>query len=130
MQNRLFPRIAAAVVLVVLTVPALAADDKPSRKWRIEFNHTTDNDGEITFRITPEAGTATDVTTKIPARTSENHVAKIVRDSFKASLGEAYHVETDDGEDVLVKAKSKTPKFMLTMVSTTLTGLEVEVEHD
>lgn len=131
MEIRLFLRIAAVVLTAAFGVSALAAEDKPAYKWRIELNHTTDNDGEIVFRIAPEdGGTPIDVATKIPARTGENHSAKILRDSFKASLGKAYHVEIDDGEDVLVKAKGKTKKFMLTMVSTSLTGLEVEIEHD
>ncbi len=131
MKIRLFPLVVAVVLTAAFGATALAAEEKPAYKWRIELDHTTDNDGEIVFRIAPEGGgTPIDVTTRIPAKTGENRSAKILRDSFKASLGKAYKVEVDDGEDVLVKAKGKTPKFMLTMVSTTLTGLEVEIEHD
>lgn len=127
-----FPRIAMlAATLMFAAAPAVqASEPKPVSKWRIEFNHTTDNDGAVTFRIAPDGGQPIDVETKIPKGTGENHAARIVKDSLKASLGDAYHVEVDDGEDVLVKRRGKTPKFIVTMVSTSLTGLTIEVEKD
>lgn len=119
--------LAAAVALAALAAPAHA---DPASKWRIEFDSKADNDGTVTFRISPLGGTPIDVETKIPAGTHENHAADIVKDSLKASLGKGYHVETDDGEDVLIKRRGKTPKFEVTMVSTSLTGLGIEVEKD
>ena len=111
---------------------AAQADDeiKPASKWRIVFNHRADNDGVITFRVAPAGKEAIDVETKIPRDTSENHAAQILRDSMKASLGKGYHVEVDDGEDVLIKRRGDTPKFVVTMVTSSLTGLEVKVKKD
>ena len=122
--------LAASIWLGIFSVTAHAAEPKPVNKWRIVLNHTADNDGAITFRIAPAGKDPIDVETKIPRNTGENHAAKILRDSLKASLGEGYHVETDDGEDVLIKRKGDTPKFIVTMVNSSLTGLEVKVKKD
>ena len=91
--------VAAATLLAVLVVTAQA---EPSNKWRIKLNHRAGNDGTIVLRVAPIDGTPIDVETKVPASTSENHIAKLVRDAMKATLGDGYHVETDDGEDVLI----------------------------
>lgn len=122
--------LAASLWIGLFAVATHAAEPKPVNKWRIELNHTTDNDGAITFRIAPVGKDPIDVETKIPRGTSENRAADILRDSLKASLGEGYHVEVDDGEDVLIKRRGKTPKFIVSMVSTSLTGLEVKVRKD
>ena len=63
--------------------------------------------------------------------TTENNVADLVAASLKATLGSKnYRIGTDDGEDVVIKTRGKTKKFELTMVSTTLTGLEIKVKHN
>ncbi|HMN45115.1 MAG TPA: hypothetical protein PKE27_11100, partial [Povalibacter sp.] len=117
--------LAASLWIGLFAVTAHAAEPKPVSKWRIALNHTSDSDGAITFRIAPAGKDAIDVETKIPRNTGENHAAQILRDSLKASLGEGYHVEVDDGEDVLIKRRGDTPKFIVTMVSSSVTGLEV-----
>ena len=71
-----------------------------------------------------------DVETKIAAKSGADKVAKTVRDSLRASLGEGYHVETDDGEDVVIKREGKTPKFEVTLASSTLTGLVVKIKKE
>lgn len=129
--TRRFVAAAAALLLGSMIAPLHADEEiKPFGKWRIQFNHKADNDGSVTFRIAPVGQAAIDVETRIPADTHENHAADILRDSLKASLGEGYHVETDDGEDVLIKRRGKTPKFVVTMVSSSLTGLEIRVKRD
>ena len=76
-------------------------------------------------------GDPVDIETKIPKGTTENNVADLVSASLKATLGsEKYRIGTDDGEDVVIKTRGKTKKFELSMVSTTLTGLEVKVKHN
>jgi len=131
MVTRQFRWVALLAAVFWFSSLAFAADTDPASKWRIQFNHKSDNDGVVSFRIAPVDGSAPiDVETKIPADTHENHAADILKDSLKASLGKGYHVETDDGEDVLIKRRGKTPKFVVTMTSSTLTGLEVRVKHD
>ena len=120
----------AAAALVCLSATAYA---KPSGNWRVEFNHQADNDGSIVLRIAPVegGGAPVDVETKIPKGTTENKVADLVVASLKATLGtKNYRIGTDDGEDVVIKKRGKTKNFELTMVSTTLTGLEIKVKHN
>ena len=120
----------AAAGMACLAATAYA---KPSGNWRIVFNSRADNDGVVVFRIAPVegGGDPIDVETKIPKGTSENNVADLVSASLKATLGSKnYRIGTDDGEDVVVKTRGKTKKFELTMVSTSLTGLDIKVKHN
>ena len=123
----------AALALAGMACLASAAFAKPSGNWRIEFNHTADNDGVIVLRLAPVegGGDPIDVETKVPKGTTENNVADLVAASLEATLGSKnYRIGTDDGEDVVIKTRGKTKKFELTMVSTTLTGLEIKVKHN
>ncbi len=128
-RSRLGP-VAAAFAALGVGVFATIAQADAAGKWRIAFGHRAANDGTITLRISPEGGVPVDVETKIPARSGADKVAKAVRDSLKVSLGEGYHVETDDGEDVVIGRTGKTPKFELTLASSTLTGLEVNIRRE
>jgi ABC-type sugar transport system substrate-binding protein len=114
--------------MAAISGAAFAADPKPSGNWRIAFNHATENDGAIVFRIAPLDGTPIDVEVKVPANTSENNVAELTSAAIKASVGsDNYRVGVDDGEDVVIRKRGKTKNFVVTMVSTTLTGLEIKV---
>jgi hypothetical protein len=127
MKRRLGTALAMAALLALAAGQALA---DPRSKWRIEFDHSSDNAGEIVLRITPENGQPIDVTTQIPDSTRENVAADLVRDSLKAALGKRYKIQTDDGEDVLIRRSGKTPKFELTLASSTVTGLSIKIERD
>ena len=122
--------VVAAAVLVCFAAVAIA---KPSGNWRIKFDHRADNDGVLVLRLAPidGGGDPIEVETKIPAGTSENNAAELVSASLKAALGEKnYRIGTDDGEDVVIRIRGKSKKFELSMVSTTLTGLSIEVKHN
>jgi len=58
----------------------------------------------------------------------ENHVARLIRDALKAALGKGYHVEIDDGEDVLVKRKGSHPKLDIVIAGNSAQGITVK-EH-
>jgi phosphomannomutase len=120
----------ALVMAAFLALAAGQAQADPRSKWRIEFDHSSDSAGEIVLRITPENGQPIDVTTQIPDATRENVAADLVRDSLKAALGKGYKIQTDDGEAVLIRKSGKTPKFELTLASSTATGLSVKIERD
>jgi hypothetical protein len=123
----------AVLATVALALVAAAAYAKPSGNWRIKFNHRADNDGTIVLRVAPieGGGDPIDVETKVPKGTTENNVADLVVVALKATLGsENYRIGTDDGEDVVIKTRGKTKKFELTMVSTSLTGLDIKVKHN
>jgi hypothetical protein len=131
MRRAGFRRTLAVLIVTGIACLAATAYAKPSGNWRIKFNHVADNDGTIVFRIAPVEGEAIDVEVKVPANTTENNVAELVRDSLKASLGsDNYRIGTDDGEDVVVKKRGKTQKFEITMVSSSVTGLVIQVKHN
>lgn len=121
-----FRHLALALALGVL---ATAAQAEPSGKWRIKLDHRADNAGAIVLRISPVGGTPIDVTTEIPKGTSENEAAKLMVAALKVGLDEkAYKVERDDGEDVLIKKRGSTPKFDVSLVSSSVTGLTIALK--
>jgi hypothetical protein len=123
-------RVALVLAVLSFAVVAALAATKPSNKWRIEFDGKADNAGTIAFRIVPPQGDPQEVSVTIPEKTSENEVAGLVRDQLKTALGEAYHVERDDWEDVLVKVKGKTPDFGLELASTSVTGIRIKLKRE
>jgi hypothetical protein len=126
--KRSFQLTLAAALLLLTALPALAY---PSNKWRIQCSEGAKSDGEIVFRFTPKGGEAFEVQVPIPDGTSENHVARIIRDTFKQKLdAKKFHVEVDDGEDVLVKRKSGTPDFDLEVVSNSVEALRLNLDRE
>jgi len=121
----------ASCAAVLLAAAAMQASAEPRNKWRIEFDNHAKSAGELVLRFTPEkGGTPIDVTTQFADGVGENQSADILRKSLKAQLGKAYNIDVDDGEDVLIKRKGKTPKFEITVVSNTVENLKVEVQKD
>ncbi len=129
-MNRNIRRVFALSVLVACAAIGSLASAEPSNKWRIIFDHSSDGAGELVFRISPQGGTPIDVTTQIPKGTSENQAAQLVKKSMKAALGKGYGVEVDDFEAVLIKKKGKTPVFDVSMVSSTISGLMVNLRRE
>jgi len=127
--------VAASALLLVINcglVPvARAATPAPDNKWRIVCIHNALSDGVIVFRLTSIDGRALELKVPIKNGTFENDVARQVRDVFRATLPqELYHVETDDGEAVLVKKQRGKPNFSLEFVSHSVNGLGIRVELD
>lgn len=121
---------AAAVLALMLAVSswALAA---PSNKWRVAMDGRAKVDGEIELSFAPEGGVASSVVVAIPKGTSENGAARITRDALREKFGkDVYHVEIDDGEDVLVKKRGSTPDFDLVVVRNTAEGLKVRLKRE
>ncbi len=109
---------------------APAAPLKLSNKWRIKVREGANNTGTLLFRVTPDKGTATDIVVNIEKGRSENGVATDIKNTFKKALDpKVYHVETDDGEDVLVK-KRKGPNFEVKFVESTLKGTRIDIEKE
>ncbi|MBP7609211.1 MAG: hypothetical protein KA760_06930 [Steroidobacteraceae bacterium] len=107
-----------------------AAPLKLSNKWRIEVSEGANNTGTLLFRVTPDKGVATDVLVQVEKGRGENGVATDIKNTFKKILDpKVYHVETDDGEDVLVK-KRKGPNYEVQLVESTLKGTRVHVEKE
>lgn len=53
-----------------------------------------------------------------------------MRDLLKAEVGADYHVETDDGEDVLVKRRRGRPVFNITVVRLDLQGVRLNLDQE
>jgi len=103
---------------------------KLSNKWRIKVREGANNTGTLLFRVTPDKGTATDIVVNIEKGRSENGVATDIKNTLKKALDpKVYHVETDDGEDVLVK-KRKGPNYEMKLVESTLKGTRVYLDKE
>jgi hypothetical protein len=125
------------------TPPAPAPDQAPvghfadsanlrySNKWRIEVSEGARSTGEIVFHLTPYGGETQVIVVPIERGTGENRVARTIRDTFRDSIDPGvYTVETDDGEDVLVKKRHQAGNFALTVVSSTVRSVRIRVQAE
>jgi hypothetical protein len=125
------PAVATPAATEATATPAApAAPLKLSNKWRIKVREGANNTGTLLFRVTPDKGTATDIVVNIDKGRSENGVATDIKNTFKKALdAKVYHVETDDGEDVLVK-KRKGPNYEVKLVESTLKGTRIYLDKE
>jgi len=125
--------LSAALTLLALASTATADDQKLklSNKWRIECSESAKSDGVIRFLVTPKDGEPIAVEVPIADGRSENGVARDLRDGFRATLDpKHFHIETDDGEDVLVKKKRGQPNFELKLVESTVKAVRMHVQKE
>ena len=121
--------LAAAFSFVGL--PVHADDLKLSNKWRIQCSGNAESDGEIQFRVTPRNGAPTNVVVQIKDGRSENGVARDIREAFQAQLPKGrYDVETDDGEDVLIKKDLTEPQFEVALISSTVEDVRLNLDRE
>ena len=119
------------LIALLLISLAAAVDARPSNKWRLQFSGGADSDGVITIKIIPKEGEPFVTETAIKAGTGENKVAKTVVKSLKAQLPKKrFHVERDDGEDVLIKRKWGEPYFDVEIVSITVKGVRINPDRE
>ncbi len=124
-------RVLSLAVAAALLVATLAAQASPSNKWRLQFSGGADSDGTIVLRITPKGGTPIEASIDVEDGTGENAVAKTVVKGLKAQLPEdGYHVERDDGEDVLIKKRHGAADFDLEIVSNTVKGVRINPDRE
>lgn len=122
-------------ITVMLTALALtlsaAANASPSNKWRLQFSGGAESEGEIVIRFTPVGGEPIETVTHIEDGRGENGVAKDVVSSLKKQLpGDAFHVERDDGEDVLVKKRRGAADFDVEIVSITVKDVRINPDKE
>jgi len=102
-----------------------------SNKWRLECSGNAESDGQVVFHITPEGAERQVVTIPVKRGTGENAVARALRDGLKAQLYKArFAIEVDDGEDVLIKRKGRTPDFALQVAENTVKGLRLNPDKE
>jgi len=125
-------RLSAGLALfagVFLGTQALASD--LSNKFRLECSGGAHSDGVVTIVVTPDGGEPIETVTQIKKGTSENHVAKAIVESLKAQLPQdQFHIERDDGEDVLVKRRLGEKRFRLAITSITVEHVRINVDKE
>ncbi|HLF31165.1 MAG TPA: hypothetical protein VI566_09085 [Xanthomonadales bacterium] len=115
----------------LLLVVASSASAFNSNKWRLQCSGGANSAGVITLQFTPKGGEPIVTETPIKKGTSENGVAKALVKSLKAQLPkDAFHIERDDGEDVLVKKKWGAKSFDFKKVSITVKGVRINPQHE
>jgi hypothetical protein len=117
--------------------PAEAAAAEPDAKldysnaWRIEVSEGANSDGEFLFRLTPKGHPPQDVRVVIDDGTSEDHVARVIKNAFEDQLDTSkYDIEMDDEEDVLVKKDLTEPRFALVVVSSTVKSVRLRLQKE
>lgn len=124
-------RVVLAVSSFMFGVAACAGDLSYSNKWRIECSGNAESGGRIEFRVTPRGEQATVVTVDVKNGRSENGVARDIRDALAKQLPSgAYDVETDDGEDVLLKKNLGESNFALEVVSSTVEDVRIGLDRE
>lgn len=149
MKTRAYLFVLMLAALLVLTLSACGTTPSPpgpeaeaalavhpdnlsySNKWRIEVSEGARSDGEIVFQINPRDGDSQRVTVPIESSYGENRVAREIRDRLREQLDpERYHVERDDGEDVLVKKRHGEENFALRVISSTVKAVRIRVQKE
>ena len=120
----------ALLILTATTLPVATVQADSSDKWRIHVKNDAAGDGVATFQFKPRGGYPFEIAVSVAAGTEENDVAKRIRDVFQADLPQdAYEVEVDSGEEVVVEADKRTGEFMVTLLNSSIAGVEFEVER-
>lgn len=138
--------ILGVILFLLMSATALAQDESTpagaapgekakkvsySNKWRLQFSGGADSDGVITLKLIPKEGEPIVADTPIKKGTGENSVAKAVVTSLKAQLPKkVYHVERDDGEDVLLKKKRGAENFGIEIVALTVKGVRIRPQKE
>ena len=126
-SNRFFAVSLAALLLALATT----AGASPSNMWRLEFSGGAESDGEIVIRFEPQGGEPIETVTYIKDGRSENGVAKDVVKALRKQLPEeAFKVERDDGEDVLVKKRRGAADFDVDIVSITVKDVRINPDKE
>ena len=120
-------RVAFALLLAFSSCLALAT---PSNKWRIQISSDADSNGVVVFRLAPTDSAPVDIPVQVPKGAGENHIARIIRDTLRAKLGDRYKVEIDDGEDVLVKKHHASASFELAITQKTVSGVRITLDRE
>ena len=102
-----------------------------SNKWRLQVSGSAHSDGNIVLRFTPKKGEPITTETAISKKAGENDVAKLLVKSLKAQLDKKqYHIERDDGEDVLVKKKMGKEDFAFEIVSNDVKNVRFNLDKE
>jgi hypothetical protein len=127
-MRKMFLGPGCGLVLVLATSFSLAAGVE--NKWRLQFSGDAESDGRIVLQVAPAEGDPMSAGVAIAKGRGENAVARDVRDALRAQVGKAYHVEIDDGEDVLVKKRNGGHDFVITIVENSVQGVRINIDAE
>ena len=131
---RLLHRVLLSLSLCLTSLIAVAQDAAKldlSNKWRIQISEGAKSDGELRFLISPKDGTPLEVAVEIKDGRWENGIAKDIRDRLRQALdAKAFHVEVDDGKDVLVKKRGKAPRFEVRLLESTVKATRIGIDKE
>lgn len=123
--------IQVTIALIVSMMLTASAQASPSNKWRLQFSGKANSDGTIVFSITPVGAPPMTAEVNVKNNTGENGVAKRVVKVLKVQLPkDQFHIERDDGEDVLIKKRRGTEDFDLEIVSNSVKGVHINPDHE
>ncbi|MEZ5313525.1 MAG: hypothetical protein R2862_07660 [Thermoanaerobaculia bacterium] len=119
--------------VLFLALAALAtsvrAEIRPENKWRIQCSEGAKSDGTILFHHS--RGRRDDrVAVQVARGTGRRGRASDPRRLHATLPADAFHVEVDDGEDVLVKRKGSHPKFALVLVSNDVKSVRIRLDRE
>ena len=118
-------------ILALFFLVASLASASPSNKWRLQFSGKSHSAGEIVIELTPVGGEPIVVKINVPDDTSENAVAKHVVRKLRESLpDDAFHIERDDGEDVLIKKRHGAANFDLQIVFNSVKHVRINKDRE
>jgi ABC-type molybdate transport system substrate-binding protein len=119
------------MAVLLLTAGSVLAAPSPSNKWRLECSGKAQSDGTVVLKVTPKEGEPITASIAIANKTGENDVAKALVKGLKAQLPkDSFHIERDDGEDVLVKKKMGKGDFILEIVSNDVKNVRLHLEKE
>jgi hypothetical protein len=129
--NFVYVRRLVLTILGVLIFCSVVYAAGVSNKWRIQVSEGAKSTGVISFLISPKGEESILVVVNIPDGTWENHVARIIRDTMKEKLPRKhFHVEVDDGEDVLIKKRHRQSNFGLELVDNTVKSVRISLDKE
>jgi hypothetical protein len=104
---------------------------RPSNKWRIEFDLTAKSDGTVDFLVAPEGGQPVTVSVPVTINQTDGEIATVAERVFKTTLGAGYEIDSDLGADFHVKkASRKQPNFSLTLLRLTAKDVKVDIDRE
>jgi hypothetical protein len=120
------------LLAALFLLAATAVEARPSNKWRLECSGNAESAGTITLLMAPRGEPELAFEIPIQRRTSENAVARAIRDALKADprASARWRMEVDDGEDVLIKKRRGQPDFDLRIGGNTVKGVRLNPDRE
>ena len=120
----------SSLVMVSLLCVGIAGA-MSSNKWRLQVSGGADSDGVITLRFHSTDEHVYEVAVEVSDGTGENKVARTMRDVLREELPkDIFHIEVDDGEDVLIKKRHFEHNFELEILGNTVEGVRLNPDRE